>query len=83
MNRRYLSRNGFRLLALEFETPHAQRIGMPRSEERSLVTEIEDRLIDFMCSRTRRGRRKIGTERVSCKSRFRPERGGKRSAADA
>ena len=47
MNRSYPSRNGFRLLVLEFETPHARRIGMSTSEERSLVTEIEDRLIEL------------------------------------
>jgi hypothetical protein len=38
---------------------------MSTSEERALVTEIEDRLIELMCSRTRRGGQKIGTGRVS------------------
>jgi len=47
MTRGYPSRNGFCLFVLECLTPHARRIGMSTSEERALVTEIEDRLIEL------------------------------------
>jgi hypothetical protein len=35
------------VLALEFLTPYARRIGMLTSEGRALITEIQDRLIEL------------------------------------
>lgn len=57
---------------------------MLTSEARALVTEIQDRLIDLYVQQTRHGGNTIRTERVSCKSKLiRPQRSGRRSAAEA
>jgi hypothetical protein len=57
---------------------------MSTSEERALVTEIEDRLIELYVQQDEARRQKIGTERVSCKSRsMRRQRSGRGFAAEA
>jgi hypothetical protein len=57
---------------------------MLTSETRALVTEIQDRLIDLYVQQDEARGNTIRTERVSCKSKLiRPQRGGRRSAAEA
>ncbi len=57
---------------------------MLTSETRALVTEIQDRLIDLYVQQDEARGNTIRTERVSCNSKLiRPQRSGRRSAAEA
>ncbi len=57
---------------------------MLTSEARALVTEIQDRLIEFYVQQDEARGDTIRIERVNCKSKLiRPQRSGRRSAAEA